>query len=202
MSNIIKFKGHAGKPNLKVAAIGTSDFAVEDTDTFKKQLENYYQTGFKEGEEKAKRELEQDYSSKLFRKYEEVYNILKIYDENLAEYEKAFEILVIQTAHELAKKIVQREIETTNVINENIRTAINKIIGANEVKLKLNPMDLQELTETSKNIIHSSSFSKIKIEVDDQIERGGCLIETEIGNVDARISTQLNKLKQQLLESL
>ncbi|MHB9041598.1 MAG: FliH/SctL family protein [Melioribacteraceae bacterium] len=34
------------------------------------------------------------------------------------------------------------------------------------------------------------------------MELGGCLIETEIGNVDARISTQLNEMQRQLEDSL
>jgi flagellar biosynthesis/type III secretory pathway protein FliH len=42
------------------------------------------------------------------------------------------------------------------------------------------------------------SFSKIKFEQDDRIELGGCFIESEIGNADGRISSQLNELKRKL----
>ena len=41
------------------------------------------------------------------------------------------------------------------------------------------------------------SFARIKFEPDERIDKGGCFVETEIGNVDARISTQLNELKRQ-----
>ena len=75
-------------------------------------------------------------------------------------------------------------------------------MGANEIRLKLNPADIEELNETTKNLIHSGSFNKIKIEPDERIELGGCLIETEIGNVDSRISTQLNEMQRQLEDSL
>jgi flagellar assembly protein FliH len=51
-------------------------------------------------------------------------------------------------------------------------------------------------------LIHGSSFNKIKIEPDACIEQGGCLIETEIGSVDARISTQLSEMQKQLEDSL
>jgi flagellar assembly protein FliH len=202
MSNVIKLNKLSNKPVLKVAGIGTSVVREEEPDLLKKQLDDYYRMGFKEGQEKTKRDLEQDYSNKLIRKYEEVYNILQQYDENLLDMEKAFERLVIETSCEIAKKIVQREIEDRSVINENIKVAINKIIGANEVRLKLNPTDIEALTVESKSMINSSSFTKIKIEGDDRIEKGGCLIETEIGNVDARISTQLTELKRKLEESL
>jgi flagellar assembly protein FliH len=203
MSDVIKLNKHSAKSTFKVAGIGASYIKEEsEPDLLKKQLDDYYRMGYREGQEKTKRDLEQDYSNKLIRKYEEVYNILQQYDENLLEMEKAFERLVIETSYEMAKKIVQKEIEHETVINENVKVAINKIIGANEVRLKLNPKDIEALSADSKNMINSSSFSKIKIEGDDRIERGGCLIETEIGNVDARVSTQLTELKRKLEESL
>ncbi len=202
MSDVIKLSSKKNNSSVKVAKIGNTSFKDDEGDLFKKQLEDYYKLGFNDGQEKTRRELEQDYTNKLFRKYEEVYNILTQYDEHLIEMEKGFEFLVIETAYELARKIVGREVEKENIINENIRQAINKIVGANNVKLKLNPKDLDELTEASKNLIHSSSFTKIKIEADERIERGGCFIETEIGNVDARITTQLNELRKKLEDSL
>ncbi len=203
MSDVIKFSGRSSKSTLKVAGIGNSNFTEEtEPDLLKRQLDDYYRLGFREGQEKTRRDLEQDYSNKLIRKYEEVYNILQQYDENLLEMEKAFESLVIETAYEIAKKIVYREIEDRTIINENVKVAVNKIIGANEVRLKLNPQDVEELNIDSKNMLNTSSFNKIKIEGDDRIEKGGCLIETEIGNVDARISTQLTELRRKLEESL
>jgi flagellar assembly protein FliH len=201
MSNVIKINSH-GKKSVKIANLGESAIVENDADILKKQLDDYYRLGYREGQEKTRRDLEQEYSNKLIRKYEEVYNILQQYDEHLLELEKSFEGLVIETAYELAKKIIQREVGEQTIINENIRIAINKIIGANEVRLKLNPKDLDELTEESKNILHSSSFNKIKIEADERIERGGCFIETEIGNVDARIGTQLSELRRKLEENI
>lgn len=202
MSDIIKLSSKKNSSSVKVAKIGNTSFKNEEEDVFKKQLEDYYKLGFKDGQEKTRRELEQDFSNKLFKKYEEVYNILTQYDEHLIDLEKEFELLVIETAYELAKKIVEREIQNENIINKNIKEAINKIVGANNVVLKLHPKDLEELTEASKNLIHSSSFTKIKIEPDERIERGGCFIETEIGNVDARISTQLNELRKKLEDNI
>ena len=138
----------------------------------------------------------------MIRKYEEVYNILKEFDDKFIEFEKSFERLVIITSFEMAKKVVQHEIESSSVINDNVRISINKIIGANEVHLKLHPLDIEELNEASKSLIHSSSFNRIKIDPDERIERGGCLIETEIGSVDARVSTQLNELKKCLEDNI
>ena len=202
MSDVIKLNSRSSRSTVKVAGIASTSTKEDDSDFIKKQIDESYRSGYKEGQEKARRDLEQDYSNKLIRKYEDVYNILQQYDTQLLDLEKAFEGLVIETAYEIARKIVQREIEDRTIINENVKVAINKVIGANEVRLKLNPTDLQELAEDSKNMIHSSSFTKIKIDPDDRIEKGGCFIETEIGNVDARITTQLTELKKKLQDNL
>lgn len=201
MSDVIKIHPSSRKVAVKIANIGIPQ-ALDETDLFRNQLEEHHKRGYEEGYQQASNDLERDYSSKLYRKYEEVYNVLQSHDEHLLELERLFEKVVIQTAFELSEKILKREIENKTIINENIKIAISKIIGANEVRLKLNPQDLNEMSEASKNLIHTSSFHKISIEGEARIERGGCLIETEIGNVDGRISTQLKELKVKLEENI
>lgn len=198
MSDVIKLSNKISKPTVKISGFGNTSINVDETETLSKRLDEYYRKGFQEGQEKARRDLEQSYMDRLAKKYEELYIIFQQYDENLIEYEKSFEEIAIETAFELAKKILQHEIKDKSIINENVRLAISKIIGANEIKLKLNPADLEQINDLNKNILNGSSFTKIKIEADQRIEAGGCLIETEIGNVDARISTQLTELKKQL----
>ncbi|MCX6169907.1 MAG: FliH/SctL family protein [Ignavibacteriales bacterium] len=202
MSNVIKLNSRSTKTNVKVSGYGTVIESQSESDLLKKQLEDYYSLGYREAQEKTRRDVEREYTDKLFRKYEEVYKILQQFDESFAEYEKSFEKLVIETAFEVAKKVVQREVSENTIINENVRFAINKIMGANEIRLKLNPADVEELNEATKKLIHGGSFNKIKIEPDERIELGGCLIETEIGNVDSRISTQLSEMQRQLEDSL
>lgn len=202
MSNVLKMKS-APRLNLKNSDIlPDHDTEISSAEFVKQQIEEAYQKGLKEGQQKVKRELEKDYTDKLYKKYEEVYHIIEAYDQKMTDYEVSFEKLIVNTACIVSKKIVKREIEAQTVINENLRNSISKIIGANEVKIKLHPTDINELNEYSKNLINNSSFNKIKFEPDERIEKGGCLIETEIGNVDARISTQLEELRRKLEESI
>ena len=41
---------------------------------------------------------------------------------------------------------------------------------------------------------------KIEVVAADEVGRGGCRIETEIGVIDATIPTQLEEIKRQLLD--
>jgi flagellar assembly protein FliH len=49
--------------------------------------------------------------------------------------------------------------------------------------------------------MENNSYSNLKFESDDRIDVGGCFVESEIGNVDARISSQLNELKTLLKQT-
>lgn len=40
------------------------------------------------------------------------------------------------------------------------------------------------------------SLRKVNIYKDSRIDRGGCTIETDVGSIDARISTQLKEIEE------
>lgn len=201
MSNVLRLNA-APKLNLKSASIIIEEERREEAVPVKKQIEDAYAKGIVDGQQKLKLELDKEYTDKLYRKYEEVYHIIDDFDQKLKEYEQSFERLVVGTAVELARKIIQKEVKEQSIINGVVKEAISKVIGANEVRIKFHPEDMKELNNYSRNLISSTTFSKIKFEEDDRIERGGCLVETEIGNVDARISTQLEELRRKLEESI
>ncbi len=202
MSNILRLNTKRIKPSVKIIGAAEIIEQVNDTETLQDKLKEEYQRGFQDGQQKIKIDLEKDYADKLYKKYQEVYHVLEAYENKMEEYESAFEILVIKTAHALASKIIGKEIEEESIVNNSIKNAISKIIGANEVRIRINPNDLDIIDEYSKGLLNKSTFNKIKFEPDERIEKGGCLIETDIGNVDARISVQLEELCMKLEESV
>ncbi|MEW6507415.1 MAG: FliH/SctL family protein [Bacteroidota bacterium] len=201
MSNILRLNSPP-RMNLKSNSKIIEEERREEIVPVKKQIEEAYAKGIIDGQQMLKLELDREYSDKLYKKYEEVYHILEDFDKKLKEYEQSFERLVVGTSVELARKIIQKEVKDQSIINDVVKEAISKVIGANEVRIKFHPDDMKELNTLSRNLINSSSFSKIKFEEDEKIEKGGCLVETEIGNVDARISTQLEELRRKLEESI
>jgi len=196
MSETIKLNVKAKKlraiiPEEKLAP-GFDTFYEEES--IKKELENRFSNGFQEGYEKAKNELEEDFMNQLVQKSEQFYNILSQIEEKLKEYEFSYNSIVLNVANEVAKKILNREIEEQNIIDETIKEAITKIVGANDVVIKVNPTDHKFLTDNELLNNTLGNFSKVKFEINEKIEKGGCLIETEIGNVDARVSSRIDEI--------
>ncbi|MCK5086122.1 MAG: hypothetical protein KAQ90_01320, partial [Melioribacteraceae bacterium] len=142
------------------------------------------------------------FAADLSVKYEEYDKIMLSINEQLNEYQKSFDKIVIDLSFLIAEKIVKKTISQETVVMDTIKEATNKITGANNILIRLNPADMDLIKETNQSILENNSYSNINYEVDKRIEKGGCYIESEIGNVDARISSQLNELKSKIENKL
>ncbi|HOJ37213.1 MAG TPA: FliH/SctL family protein [Ignavibacteriales bacterium] len=203
MSDAIKIKLRTKKVNIKTTdEIPSITFDYED-DVNKKnpeelfleqQLAKKYQEGFEDGYNKAKAELEESFNQDLQTTIDEFNNILQEIQNQLSVYDKIFEPLVIETALFIAKKIIKRELDENSIIEENLRAALKKVFGANSILIKLNSEDYELIINRTNLKNEIENFNKIKFEIDDNLLRGDCVIETDIGNVDAKITTQMEEL--------
>ena len=205
MSDVIKLniKSKALKAFVPEQGMDFSNYtAYNEEDLVKKEIERKIQSGFDKGYQKAKEDLEKEYSDELLEKSEEFYKILAGFEQKLISYETSFDEIVIQVATKIAEKILHRDIENKSIIQNTLRSAVKKILGANEIIIKINPEDYKIISLDGNQKELEKNFSKIRFEQDDNIDCGGCLIETEIGNVDARLLTQLDEINKQLENNL
>lgn len=168
----------------------------------KQELEQEYKRGFEEGEQKTKAELEKIHSEELLTQAQDFYGIIKTFEEKIKNYENDFHRLVINVAGKISEKILSKELKNKSIIEKILNENLNKIIGANEIIIKLNPMDHQLLLKSSKEYLSSNNISKIRFETSESVSVGGCLIETEIGNLDARIESQVGEILKALEDKL
>lgn len=208
MSNVLKMKSPArlstgGSVVNYEAPVAPVILQRElDQRDHERALQEHLQIGFQRGYEEARAEMEQSFDSSLLQKTEEFYAILSSFEEKLSGYESAFDQLVLQLSTKIAEKIVHREVTMSSTIEQVLRESIKKVMGSNEVHIKMHPDDYQLLYNDGKTAFIEKSFNKIKFEPTDKVERGGCVIETEIGNVDARIESQLQNITNELMASL
>jgi len=202
MSSVIKLgKGNA---NVKVRMnehTGFGNFDTESEDEYLERIEEEkHQQIFNAGREDAIRELQQEYSNSLQEKFFEYDNLMISVNDQLEQYRLAFDKIVIDASFLIASKVLKKSISESSIISETITDSIQKIIGANSILFRLNPTDLELIKESKESFLENNSYSNIKFEADNRIDLGGCYVESEIGNVDARISSQLNELKSILTQ--
>jgi len=202
MSSVIKLgKGNA---NVKVRMnehTGFGNFDTESEDEYLERIEEEkHQQIFNAGREDAIRELQQEYSNSLQEKFFEYDNLMISVNDQLEQYRLAFDKIVIDASFLIASKVLKKSISESSIISGTITDSIQKIIGANSILFRLNPTDLELIKESKESFLENNSYSNIKFEADNRIDLGGCYVESEIGNVDARISSQLNELKSILTQ--
>lgn len=166
------------------------------------ELENVYKNGFEDGKQNAEEKLSEKHNQELIEQAEEFYKIIKTFEDTIKQYENNFHKIVINATQKISEKIVKREIEQKSIISEILEQNLSKVFGANEITIKLNPADFKIVEKTNREKMNSIGISKIKFEPSESITKGGCLIETEIGNLDARIESQINEIIKSLENKL
>ena len=84
---------------------------------------------------------------------------------------------------------------------QNVLQSLRKVKGRGDVTIRVNLADVQLTSEHTKDFMESvESIKNITVAEDSSVEKGGCIIETDFGAIDARISSQLNELEQKILE--
>lgn len=202
MSDVIKLniKSKSLKAVLNDDNISSIDIDDQEGNDkrYRVELERQFNLGYNKGYDDAKAELESEYNQQMMEKAEEFYSIIKSFEERIINYETAFEKVVIETSKQISKKIITREIENQSIIETVLKNSLQKVIGANQILIKLNPNDYQSIVNSDFLPELENQFNKVKFEEDEKIEKGGCLINTELGNVDSKISTMVNELIKKL----
>ena len=96
----------------------------------------------------------------------------------------------------VTRLVLSREIKTDKtLILEQIRRAAEILGEADEVTVKLHPHDLKVAQKNVDGLVPDGKSVKLSIVADKSVEQGGCLLECSRGTVDARISTQLERIE-------
>jgi flagellar assembly protein FliH len=118
--------------------------------------------------------------------------------EILAETEQEIIDLVLLIARKVIKVISENQ---RNVIISNVVQALRKVKGRGNIIIRVNMADLKLSTEHIKDFIKLVEGAKsIQVVEDSTVDQGGCIIETDFGEIDARISSQLAELESKILE--
>ena len=147
-----------------------------------------YETGFKKGEEDAKNE----FSPFLGTVQEMIKELTGFRKENYDKVEREMVEMIIS----LAKKVIHFEFSMReNAVQDMIRLAVESVLDKESMVIKINPTD-KKYAENFSPELHRlfDEIKNINFESHPGIERGGCIIETNFGVVDASIE----KLEEQI----
>lgn len=157
-----------------------------------------FEQGIEEGSRRTTELLRDQYSDRIAEECARIGQVLSSIQKKLSSQSVQSEQALFAFAVGVAEHIVRREVAGDKEILMNImKDGIRKIVGVERMTIRLNPVDLNYIQENKQSIQSvSDSLREITFEPDPSVEQGGCTIESDIGNVDARISTQLEQVKE------
>ncbi|MFC1517666.1 FliH/SctL family protein [Candidatus Margulisiibacteriota bacterium] len=115
---------------------------------------------------------------------------------------KTAEPEILKLGVKIAQQIIHSEITLNRgVIMNVVSDAISKITDREQVIIKVNQADLEQVKDFKDDIEDMLDGAKnLSIVSDKKIEPGGCVIETKIGLVDAKVSTKVEAIEKAFMK--
>jgi flagellar assembly protein FliH len=149
--------------------------------------------GFSDGEKKGYEQGERDGRDAALKQLEPVLQSLR---QMLAELEslrrresRDLEKELVELALAVARKVVGREVAVRpDTVAHLMHEAIGRLEHAGILTIRLNPADLERLSGGPAHVLNGlADPGRVRFEADASVSVGGCFIESDVGDMDARI---------------
>lgn len=106
---------------------------------------------------------------------------------------------IISLVMEIAEKVIGRMVQDhREAIMSIVRQAVESALG-DRVTIRINPEDYKKVHPQIKVLQENLDKSRrLSFKEDDTISAGGCVVETEVGMIDAQLETQLRAIHKAL----
>lgn len=154
--------------------------------------------GQKEGGEKGFQEGREEVSRLVERLHKVITQAIDKRGQIIEEAETQVVNLVLLMTRKVIKVISENQ---KNVVINNVVQALRKLKSRGDVVIRVNLADLELTTEHTNDFLSMvENVKSISVLEDSSVDRGGCIIETDFGQIDARISSQIHEIEEKILE--
>jgi flagellar assembly protein FliH len=159
-----------------------------------------YQLGLDEGRKEAFDRSTQDINARLS-EMDQLFSAIRNLKKELIDQNESH---LVQLAFHMAKRLAHIEVQSDpQIVVEVIRDAIEKAQAEEEVTVQVCPSQLEFLENLKSE--HNREFDflkKVRLEPAEGVNPGGCVIETNYGEIDARFEERVSKLWETVSENL
>jgi flagellar assembly protein FliH len=121
---------------------------------------------------------------------------MQVLDAEKQEFFKRLEESLLKLGVFITEKIISREIrQDVKIVKNMVSLALARVSHGGKITIRVHPEDLEMVQSMSLNeLLPQGTSGNITVESDAKVGRGGCIIGTPGGTIDARIKTQLEEL--------
>jgi len=108
---------------------------------------------------------------------------------------------IIRLSLHIAEKIVHHEIKSNpEVIHHVLTKAMENVLDRDNITIRLHPDDYHQLMAIKNDFLQNyDGLKNVVFQKDETVKQGGTIIETQHGEVDARIDQQLREVTRTML---
>ncbi|HYZ17785.1 MAG TPA: FliH/SctL family protein [Candidatus Acidoferrum sp.] len=106
---------------------------------------------------------------------------------------------IVRLALAIAERVLHQQVALDRGVAVTMaKTAIARLIDRDTVTIRVNPADLERMREHRDELIALGDVRSMRVVEDKRVDRGGVVVETDAGTIDARIGTQLDEARKVL----
>ncbi len=153
--------------------------------------------------ERGRRDGEKALSEQLIRQRGELIElqngVLASLRQSVQEVTRECEGALVALALEIAGKLVGDLPISCEMVEASVREALTHVEQNSQLTVLLNPMDFELLQQANAPVLLTDvGGERLKFVPSPQVTRGGCMVQTHFGVIDARRETKLEALNQSL----
>jgi flagellar assembly protein FliH len=198
-ANATKQEAEEEAEQTRQAAETEKERIIAEAQEHAKQIEEEaWQRGHKEGREAGIQEGKGEVQRVIDRFHVVLSKAIERRNEIIQESETQVVNLVLSIAKKVIKVISENQ---KNVVINNITQSLQKLQQKSDVLVRVNLSDLEIATKHKEDILKMAErVQSITIAEDSTVDPGGAIIETDFGEIDARIASQLREIEDRILE--
>lgn len=158
----------------------------EKTEAFSNGRSEGYRTGLAEGKEESRRTIAefQRLITDVQRQRDDLY--------------RQAELELVELALTIARKVIAIHADMKpEILIDSVRKAVKLLRDKSNLVVKVAPGQERFIKDNLEKLYAiDDRIERIEIETDRRIDKGGCIVEAEAGNVDARIETELSNIAE------
>jgi flagellar assembly protein FliH len=189
---------HAANERADAAEERVAQFEQEVEGCFAEAREKGFEKGHRMGCEEAREKVDADSAERLRRLDGLCAKVGTEFSENL---DSAVQDSVVEVVFAAAGKLIGDAMADRDAIVGIVENMTRNVEASHNIRVRVSPADFDFLSGGDWVPPKRNGNLQLEFVPDKRIELGGCIIETTHGDLDARLETQLRRLKEVLVET-
>ncbi|MCK6162330.1 flagellar assembly protein FliH [Bacillus sp. LNXM12-2] len=160
-------------------------------------IEEAKQAGYQDGFQKGETDANMQYQSIL----DQANDIVSLAKQDYEEKIESSAEKIVELAFELAKRVWYSAEDTIDQFLALVKQVISEVKEYDDISIYVDPEHYDHVMEYKDELIRIlQKDTHLAIYSDEKAPKGTCYVETSFGKVEASVDTQMNQLKEKLLE--